>query len=108
MGPEDILLRLREPDGDGIYRFSCPGCLDTVEKPADPRVVALLLSAGVEVDEVDGTDPMEDGRDDPAARPDVVRPETHQGGPPLTVEDLMRFRELLRDEERLYQAIPRD
>src|SRR2546425_10009246 len=51
MSPEAILLSIRERSGEGSYRFSCPHCLDTVEKPADRKVAALLLSAGVELAE---------------------------------------------------------
>ena len=49
MTPESILLSIRERSGEGSYRFSCPTCLHTIEKPADRKVAALLLSAGVEV-----------------------------------------------------------
>ena len=51
MTPEAILLSIRDQSGEGSYRFSCPRCRDTVEKPADRKVAALLLSAGVELDE---------------------------------------------------------
>lgn len=31
------------------YAFECPGCHDTIRKPADAEVVRLLASAGVRV-----------------------------------------------------------
>src|SRR5919201_1329557 len=54
MSPEAILLSIRDRAGEGSYRFSCPTCMHTVEKPADRKVVALLLSAGVEIDDQAG------------------------------------------------------
>src|SRR5439155_992901 len=47
MCPESILLSIRDRAGEGSYRFSCPTCMNTIEKPADRKVLALLLSAGV-------------------------------------------------------------
>lgn len=47
MSPDQILLHpLR--DGHSVYQFTCPACLDPVEKPADRKVAALLVSAGVD------------------------------------------------------------
>lgn len=92
MSPEAILLSIRERSGEGSYRFSCPTCLHTVEKPADRKVAALLLSAGVEVDDVDHPEQVEE----PA--PPL---ETHAGGPPFSVDDLITFHFLLQDEGRL-------
>lgn len=36
-------------DNRGSYAFRCPGCETEVERPADPGVVDLLVSAGVEL-----------------------------------------------------------
>lgn len=48
MSPDQILLHpLR--DGHSVYQFTCPACLDPVEKPADRKVAALLVSAGVDL-----------------------------------------------------------
>lgn len=47
--PEDIELRIdRAEQEDSFYAFSCPNCTARVQKPADKRVVRLLLSGGVE------------------------------------------------------------
>ena len=46
MGPEAILLSVRDDGREGSYRFTCPGCADDVEKRADRKIVALLVSAG--------------------------------------------------------------
>ncbi len=34
------------------YRFSCPDCTELVEKPADERIVSLLTTGGVAVEDV--------------------------------------------------------
>ena len=44
---EDILLRIGATSSVNSYGFTCPECADFVEKPADERVVRLLLSGGV-------------------------------------------------------------
>ncbi len=49
MGPEAILLSVRDDGREGSYRFTCPGCADDVEKRADRKIVALLVSAGVDI-----------------------------------------------------------
>lgn len=101
MTPEAILLSIRDRAGEGCYRFSCPGCMLMIEKPADRKIVALLLSAGVELEE-------RAAANHPSAleAPEPVA-ESHQGGPPLTVDDLITFHFLLEDDARLYQALPR-
>ncbi len=50
MGPESILLSVRSNGREGSYRFTCPECEDAVEKRADRKIVALLVSAGVDID----------------------------------------------------------
>ena len=47
LGAEDILLRIGATRTVNTYGFTCPDCGDFVEKPADDRVVRLLLSGGV-------------------------------------------------------------
>src|SRR5262245_51519790 len=51
MGPESIYLSVRGNGNEGSYRFTCPSCADDVEKRADRKIVALLVSAGVDIDE---------------------------------------------------------
>src|SRR5207237_10267196 len=55
MGPEAILLSVRQNGREGSYRFTCPNCADDVEKRADRKIVALLVSAGVDIDQADET-----------------------------------------------------
>ena len=49
MGPESILLQVMRGGREGTYRFDCPTCMEPVEKRADRKIVALLVSAGVDV-----------------------------------------------------------
>lgn len=49
MGPESILLQVVRGGREGTYRFDCPTCMEPVEKRADRKIVALLVSAGVDV-----------------------------------------------------------
>ena len=58
MGPESILLSVRANGREGSYRFTCPECEDAVEKRADRKIVALLVSAGVDIDRDDEAAPM--------------------------------------------------
>lgn len=46
--PDDIELRVDEANTEGsFYGFDCPRCEAQVRKPADERVVRLLVSGGV-------------------------------------------------------------
>lgn len=89
MTPDRVFLSIRPPSSS--YRFECPTCSASIEKVADRTVVALLLSAGVN---------LGDGR--PAAP--SVRPE-HLELPPFSDEDLLGFRALLRDGAFLEQLV---
>jgi predicted RNA-binding Zn-ribbon protein involved in translation (DUF1610 family) len=98
MGPESILLSVVQGGREGAYKFTCPDCMDTVEKRADRKIVALLVSAGVDI-AVRGTDTLED------ADPLVDREPDPRGmpleGPPFTFDDLIDFHFLLDDDRAL-------
>jgi len=97
MSPESILLSIRDTVGEGSYRFSCPTCMNTIEKPADRKVVALLLSAGVELEDqasLDMGEPVEFT---------VIEP--HRPGPALTIDDLITFHFLLQDDRELFRSL---
>jgi len=99
MSPESILLSIRDRAGEGSYRFSCPTCMNTIEKPADRKVVALLLSAGVEL-------AGEGGEQLEMAAPELPpAPERYRPGPPLTVDDLITFHFLLQDDKQFFRAL---
>jgi hypothetical protein len=99
MTPESILLSIRDSAGEGSYRFSCPTCMNTIEKPADRKVVALLLSAGVELDDEVALETEEEATQSPI--------ESHRPGPPFTVDDLITFHFLLQDDLELFRALER-
>jgi hypothetical protein len=94
MGPEAILLSVEPSGREGSYRFTCPNCSDAVEKRADRKIVALLVSAGVDID-----------RDEPATlHPELFDDEgerqgTVPDGPPFSIDDVIEFHFLMQDDE---------
>lgn len=77
--PADIELRADTDAGpESFYAFGCPGCQLHVRKRADERVVRLLMTAGV---------PVQDLHDRPRAE-----------GPPLTYDDLLDLHALLQTD----------
>jgi predicted RNA-binding Zn-ribbon protein involved in translation (DUF1610 family) len=95
MGPEAILLSVRDNGREGSYRFTCPSCTDDVEKRADRKIVALLVSAGVDIDQSEGARPHPEllfDQEDPDPRGRI--PE----GPAFTADDLIEFHYLLEDD----------
>jgi predicted RNA-binding Zn-ribbon protein involved in translation (DUF1610 family) len=91
MGPEDISLSVRSNGHEGSYRFTCPSCTDDVEKRADRKIVALLVSAGVDID-----DPQPQAPAHPELFDDHGSPTPT--GPAFTTDDLIEFHYLLDDE----------
>ena len=93
MGPEAISLSVRSNGREGSYRFTCPSCEDDVEKRADRKIVALLVSAGVDV---------EPDQEQAGMFPDLFEEEDQRrdlpSGPPFTVDDLIEFHYLLQDD----------
>jgi hypothetical protein len=94
MGPEAILLSVRENGKEGSYRFTCPSCDDSVEKRADRKIVALLVSAGVDVDR----DEEQESRPHPELFDDEVHGRVVPPGPPFTIDDVIEFHFLLEDD----------
>jgi predicted RNA-binding Zn-ribbon protein involved in translation (DUF1610 family) len=85
--PDDILLRIGSAEDSNTYAFSCPSCGFFVEKPADERVIRLLLSGGV--------------------MPTLVHVpaealEPHYG-PRINHDDLLEFHELLQTDDWFQQ-----
>ena len=46
---KDVSVRVCLEDNRGAYVFRCPECSFTVSKPAEPRVIDLLVSSGVKM-----------------------------------------------------------
>ena len=81
--PDDIELRVCTHAPASYYQFVCPLCSEEVQKPADDRVVQLLISGGV-----------------PATvweLPQEVR-ESHEG-PAFTPDDMLDFHLLLEQPD---------
>ncbi|GIU93046.1 MAG: hypothetical protein KatS3mg011_1952 [Acidimicrobiia bacterium] len=70
--PDEIALELEPSEDHGHYVFDCPSCGSLQRRPANPRVVSILLATGV------------------AYR--VLRPE------PITEDEIRRFAEALNRE----------
>jgi hypothetical protein len=47
LGPEDISLELDPAKSSGSYRFFCPSCSSLQRRPANARIVSVLLATGV-------------------------------------------------------------
>jgi hypothetical protein len=102
MGPEAILLSVRQNGREGSYRFTCPNCADDVEKRADRKIVALLVSAGVDIDpgeELVSSQPellYDDELDPRGILPD---------GPAFSIDDVIEFHYLLEDDRRIQEFL---
>jgi predicted RNA-binding Zn-ribbon protein involved in translation (DUF1610 family) len=97
MGPEAILLSVLQGGREGTYRFTCPTCMDAVEKRADRKIVALLVSAGVDV--MSGETAEE--RMDPLWGDDEAEtsPAPRSSGPDFTADDVIDFHFMLEDDD---------
>ena len=86
--PDDIELRVCTHAPASYYVFGCPACRNPIQKPADDRVIQLLISGGVKalVWEL----------------PDEVL-EVHSG-PAFTHDDLLDFH-LLLDQPNWYEHL---
>ena len=92
MGPESILLSVQGNGHEGTYRFTCPLCADDVEKRADRKIVALLVSAGVGVSGSEADPGLDEGRDELFDRGVFDEPPEHAPeGPSLSIDDLIDF-----------------
>ena len=105
MGPEAIALSVRSNGREGSYRFTCPNCSDDVETRADRKIVALLVSAGVDSDRGAGT---RAGLLDPETLFDAM-PEDPRGplmeGPSFTIDDLIEFHFMLEDDRHIQEFL---
>lgn len=96
--PDDLLVRIAHDDddlvGDGShYRFTCPSCAITVRKPADDRVVQLLLTGGVPIEMPAPQEPTTAGLTGPA------HPEAPPAGRSFTPDDLLDLHLLLERDD---------
>ena len=104
MGPESILLRVVPGGREGTYRFTCPTCADDVEKRADRKIVALLVSAGVDVAGRGGGGYAES--EELFDRPEMPDPRgSLPAGPAFTVDDLIDFHFRLEDDSYIREFL---
>lgn len=88
----DMTVRVCSEDQRGAYAFRCPSCEMAVTKTAEPRIVDLLVSSGVELQ---------------VWRLPAELREPHPVGPAFTHDDLLQFHELLQQDgwvERLCET----
>ena len=78
----DLTVRVCADADSGTYTFDCPRCGDVVARDASPRILALLVTAGVHAEV--WHQPAEI-----LERPD---------GPPITADDLLDFHLLLNQD----------
>jgi len=102
MGPEAILLSVVQGGVEGTYRFECPQCSDSVEKRADRKIVALLVSAGVDVD-ASRADEAEASEQSELFDDEIATLERRPEGPPFTIDDVIRFHFQLQDDRFVEQ-----
>lgn len=70
--PDDIELRVCTHSPASYYQFECPLCGQEVQKPADDRVVQLLISGGVAASVWELPQEVNETHDGPAFTPDDV------------------------------------
>lgn len=77
----DIDLWIGKNEDDSMYVFDCPSCVERVQKPADARIIRLLISGGVKATVLEE-----------APSPDA---------PVLTYDDLLDFHAQLDSDEAI-------
>ena len=102
MGPESILLQVVRGGREGTYRFDCPTCMEPVEKRADRKIVALLVSAGVDVSgRRTTTAELFDSEDELPDDPRGPLP----SGPAFSIDDVIDFHFKLADDRYIEQFL---
>lgn len=100
MGPEAIMLSVRQSGREGSYRFTCPSCADDVEKRADRKIVALLVSAGVDIEQSETDQLLFDDDEDPADQRGTM-----PQGPRFSIDDVIEFHYLLEDDRYIEEFV---
>ena len=100
---ESILLQVVRGGREGTYRFDCPTCMEPVEKRADRKIVALLVSAGVDVagGRSGGTAELFDFEPETAEDPRGPLPP----GPSFSIDDVIDFHFKLEDDRYIEQFL---
>ena len=104
MGPESILLQVMRGGREGTYRFDCPTCMEPVEKRADRKIVALLVSAGVDL-EPRGSAELSESLFDQEPTETLEALEHAMDGPAFSIDDVIEFHFLLEDDHYLKEFL---
>lgn len=87
----EVRVMVCSTTSESTYAFTCPGCRLAVTKPADTRVVDVLVASGVALS---------------VWRMPAELDEVH-AGPPISYDDLLEFHFLLRDDAWASALAPR-
>jgi hypothetical protein len=87
----DVSVRVCTHDDSGTYNFRCPSCHMTVVKPAEARVVELLVASGVTLITWDLPAELSEART----------------GPAISHDDLLDFHALLDNDEAWMDTVVR-
>jgi len=99
MGPDEVRLNVVRGGRGSSYGFTCPTCLLDVEKPADRRTVAILVSAGVDPHSSDTSQLETFDRDE-------IEPLGHHSAEPaFTIDDVIDFHFLLLDDRWIEESL---
>lgn len=79
----DVQVRLCSTTNEGSYSFRCPACRLAVAKPAEPRIVDVLVASGVRLT---------------VWQMPAELDEAHSGAP-VTYDDLLQFHFDLKDDD---------
>lgn len=100
MAPRAIRLSVPTDSLEGSYRFTCPSCSVAVEKGADRKIVALLVSVGVDVDRFASR-----AASDAPVRPQGDNDDAAAEEEGFDLDDIIEFHFLLRDERRFWDVM---
>lgn len=81
----DVRVLLCSTTYESSYAFQCPSCRLAVAKPAEPRVVDVLLGSGISLSVWHMPAELDESHD----------------GPPISYDDLLEFHFQLRNEAPL-------
>lgn len=84
----DVRVLLCSTTNEGSYAFRCPVCRLAVSKPADPRVMDVLVSSGVRLSVWHMPAELDEAK----------------AGDPIGYDDLLSFHELLQTDGWLDQV----
>src|SRR5207244_3922952 len=87
----DVHVRVCVEDNQGSYSFRCPHCRMAVVKPAEPRIVDLLVASGVQLSTW------------------TLPAELHEPhfGAPISHDDLLDFHHLLESDTGWFDELSR-